>query len=94
MLNKIFQSRFTPFIIISAILVIAVIFIFINERKFGNEPHDDWGSLALFISCILITIMMVIDMLLWHFIKPAYKKWVWLGELAAITGFILYVRFS
>lgn len=90
MLNKIFQSRFTPFIIVSAFFAVIILYEFLIAK---GGPQG-WGYMAAYAMSVCVVVMMIIDMLLWHFIKPENKKWVWLGELLAIIGFILYVRLS
>lgn len=90
MIQKILNSRFTPFIILSGIFAILILYTLIIQEG-GPEG---WGYLASFYLGILIVIMMIADMLLWKFIKPENKKWVWIGELVSIILVVLYVRFS
>lgn len=90
MLNKIFQSRFTPFIVVSALFALYIGYeFFIDKGGSGG-----WGYAAAFVLSICVVVMMVIDMFCWYLVSRENKKWVWLGELAAIILFILYVKFS
>jgi len=89
MLNKILNSRFTPFILLSGLFAVYVLLIFLSS---GNDPQG-WGSIIAFMFGVAIVVMMVIDMLLWRFVKPGKRKWIWIGEFLAAVAYFIFLKF-
>ncbi|NDA64721.1 MAG: hypothetical protein EBX50_22240, partial [Chitinophagia bacterium] len=60
----------------------------------SQDDPKGWGSLFAFMFGVAIVVMMLIDMLLWRFVKPENRKWIWIVEFIAVVAFFIFLKFS
>jgi hypothetical protein len=82
---KRWYSSPTPFVILSVIVIIILLYGLIAER----EGTEGWRYLAIHTLLPALILMIVIDLLLKWTIRKA-TKWIWLIEAILILGFVYW----